>query len=163
MIISYKGKLYEIETNDEKLKINGDLHSLKIDSYNDNIFKISIDGIQKIVYVASDDKNAYIFIDGEQYSFQKADEESSLKDRGNDFDKDIEYIKPPMPGSVVKLLVEKGQKVEEGVPIIVVEAMKMEITLYSSITGIVTDVNVQAGEQVDADKVLAVIKRNENV
>lgn len=67
-----------------------------------------------------------------------------------------------MPGSVVKLLVQQGQSVEEGAPIIVVEAMKMEITLYSSISGVVTEINVEPGQQVDSDKTLVVIKRNEN-
>ena len=65
-----------------------------------------------------------------------------------------------MPGSIVKILVEPNQKVGEGEPIVIVEAMKMEITLYSSIEGIVSEINVQVGEQVDSDKVLVVINRN---
>ncbi len=64
-----------------------------------------------------------------------------------------------MPGSIVKVLVEKGQKVDEGDGLIIIEAMKMETTMYSSISGIVTEVNAKAGEQVDSDKVLLVVEK----
>ena len=67
-----------------------------------------------------------------------------------------------MPGSVVNVLVNEGQKVEEGTPIIIVSAMKMETTLYSSISGIVIEVNATKGEQVDETKSLVVIMKEEN-
>ncbi|MCX7909280.1 MAG: hypothetical protein N2560_07175 [Ignavibacteria bacterium] len=162
MKIAYKENQFTIETSGSIIKIDNNEYPLEIEKYSDNILKISIDGEQKVVYVANDNNNCYVFIDGDQYTLQKTDE-NILEDKVIEAkEKDIEFIKPPMPGSVVKLLVEKGKEVEEGAPIIVVEAMKMEITLYSSINGIVSEINVEPGQQVDADKVLVVIKRNEN-
>lgn len=55
-----------------------------------------------------------------------------------------------LSGSVVKLLVEKGQAVTKGTPLIVTEAMKMETTLSSPISGIVSAIHVNAGERVDS-------------
>lgn len=55
-----------------------------------------------------------------------------------------------LSGSVVKMLVEKGQAVTKGAPLIVTEAMKMETTLSAPISGIVSAIHVSAGERVDS-------------
>ncbi len=162
MILSYKGKSFEIETNENSIKINGVTYPFSLEKCSDNILKININGNERVVYFANDGMFSHIFIDGEQYLVQKTDDSSGIQETENNENKSEEQIKPPMPGSVVKLLVQQGQKVDEGAPIIVVEAMKMEITLYSSISGTVTEINAEAGQQVDADRVLVVIKRNEN-
>jgi propionyl-CoA carboxylase alpha chain len=63
----------------------------------------------------------------------------------------------PMPGSVVRVLVESGDAVSKGQPLIVLEAMKMEHTVTSPADGTVTELRVAAGQQVDAGAVLAVV------
>lgn len=55
-----------------------------------------------------------------------------------------------LSGSVVKLLVEKGQRVEKGTPLIITEAMKMETTLSAPISGIVSTIHVAAKDRVDS-------------
>lgn len=55
-----------------------------------------------------------------------------------------------LSGSVVKILVEKGQKVTKGTPLIVTEAMKMETTLSAPLDGTVSAIHVAAGERVDS-------------
>jgi propionyl-CoA carboxylase alpha chain len=64
----------------------------------------------------------------------------------------------PMPGSVVRVLVESGAVVTKGQPLVVLEAMKMEHTVASPSDGTVTDVPVSAGQQVDAGGVLIVVE-----
>ncbi|MFN3781047.1 MAG: biotin/lipoyl-containing protein [Candidatus Kapaibacteriota bacterium] len=162
MELTYKGKRYITNLSNNELKIDSQNHSFALDEYTENILKITIDGKQKVVYIANDSKNVYVFIDGEQFTIQKVDETIEVDKIDDIASKDIEIIKPPMPGSIVKILVEMGQEVEEGTAILVIEAMKMEMTLYSSIKGIVTEINVGPGEQVDADKTLVLIKRKEN-
>jgi biotin carboxyl carrier protein len=162
MDLIYKGKKYQVETNGEQIVIDGNPKNAEIKSYSDHILKIRIGEEEKAVYVATDDKFAYVFIDGEQFVIQKSDDsETKIEVEEEGKDKNIEQIKPPMPGSVVKVLVEVGQKVDEGAPIIVVEAMKMEITLYSSIEGVISQINVEAGQQVDSEQVLVVISKEE--
>jgi propionyl-CoA carboxylase alpha chain len=63
----------------------------------------------------------------------------------------------PMPGSVVRVLVQTGAAVTKGQPLVVLEAMKMEHTVTSPTEGTVTDLRVVAGQQVDAGSVLAVV------
>jgi pyruvate carboxylase subunit B len=58
-------------------------------------------------------------------------------------------IKAPMPGLVVRVDVSKGEVVEVGRGVVVVEAMKMENELRAQIHGIVEHVHVKAGDRVE--------------
>jgi acetyl/propionyl-CoA carboxylase alpha subunit len=68
----------------------------------------------------------------------------------------------PMPGAVVRVLVELGTEVVAGQPLVVLEAMKMEHTVAAPAAGTVTAVSVTAGQQVDAGTVLVVVDETEN-
>ena len=63
----------------------------------------------------------------------------------------------PMPGTVVAVRVEKGDAVEAGAPVLVLEAMKMQHTVAAPHAGTVTEMSVRAGDQVAAGEVLAVV------
>jgi biotin carboxyl carrier protein len=58
-------------------------------------------------------------------------------------------VDAPMPGKVLKVLVAEGQPVAHGDPLIVLEAMKMETTLYAESPAIVAKICVVAGQMVD--------------
>ncbi len=64
----------------------------------------------------------------------------------------------PMPGKVVRVLVEVGSQVEAGAGIIVVEAMKMQNEMKSPKAGTVIALNIQTGDTVNGGDVLAVIE-----
>ncbi|MEU2172652.1 MULTISPECIES: acetyl/propionyl/methylcrotonyl-CoA carboxylase subunit alpha [Nocardia] len=63
----------------------------------------------------------------------------------------------PMPGSVIRLGAEVGSRVEQGQPILWLEAMKMEHTIAAPAAGVLSAVNVTVGQQVDVGAVLAVV------
>ena len=60
----------------------------------------------------------------------------------------------PMPGTVIKVLVQPGEAVESRQPLVVLEAMKMETPLVAPYDAVVRAVNVKEGEGVTADAVL---------
>ena len=60
-------------------------------------------------------------------------------------------LKSPMPGRVVKVMVAKGDEVQVGQALLVVEAMKMENELKAKTAGTVSEVFVKAGEPVEAN------------
>ncbi|MEV4087240.1 acetyl-CoA carboxylase biotin carboxyl carrier protein subunit, partial [Nonomuraea fuscirosea] len=70
-------------------------------------------------------------------------------------------VRSPMPGTVLLVKAEPGDRVSEGQPLIVVEAMKMEHTVTAPRDGIVSELTAQAGRPVDMDAVLAVITAEE--
>jgi acetyl-CoA/propionyl-CoA carboxylase, biotin carboxylase, biotin carboxyl carrier protein len=67
-------------------------------------------------------------------------------------------VTPPMPASVVAVLVEVGQAVEKGQPAVVVSAMKMEIQLGAPCSGRVRAVSAAAGQNVRPGDVLVEIE-----
>ena len=67
-------------------------------------------------------------------------------------------IAAPMPGKLVRLLVEVGQQVDSGQGLVVIEAMKMENELRAPRAGKVKEMPVQEGQAVDAGALLIVIE-----
>jgi len=67
-------------------------------------------------------------------------------------------IVAPMPGKVVRVLVEAGAEVEAGAGLVVVEAMKMQNEMKSPKAGKVSSVNVTTGATVNAGDVLVVVE-----
>ncbi|MCM3710034.1 biotin/lipoyl-binding carrier protein [Sporosarcina luteola] len=66
-------------------------------------------------------------------------------------------VKAAMAGTVFTVNVAEGEEVQAGQVIIVLESMKMEIPVETEIGGKVTSVNVQVGDFVNEEDVLAVI------
>ncbi|MFE6863157.1 acetyl/propionyl/methylcrotonyl-CoA carboxylase subunit alpha [Nocardia sp. NPDC057668] len=64
----------------------------------------------------------------------------------------------PMPGAVIRVAAAVGDRVEKGQPILWLEAMKMEHTIAAPAAGILTELNVTAGQQVEVGAVLAVVQ-----
>ena len=67
-------------------------------------------------------------------------------------------IAAPMPGKVVRIMVQQGAEVEAGQGIMVVEAMKMQNEVKSPKAGRVVSVSAGEGQTVTAGAVLAVIE-----
>jgi glutaconyl-CoA/methylmalonyl-CoA decarboxylase subunit gamma len=66
-------------------------------------------------------------------------------------------VKAPMPGLIVRVLVEEGQVVPAGAGVVVVEAMKMENELAAAVGGVVRKVHVVPGATVEKGQVVVEI------
>jgi len=66
-------------------------------------------------------------------------------------------IKAGLPGSIFKVLVNEGDKVKKGQPVIVIEAMKMEIEVTSPEDGVVSSVKVKQGDTIVNNQVLVTL------
>lgn len=64
----------------------------------------------------------------------------------------------PMPGKVVRVLVEAGAEIKAGAGLVVVEAMKMQNEMKSPKAGVVAALNVEVGATVNAGDVLVIIE-----
>ena len=67
----------------------------------------------------------------------------------------------PMPGKIIKVFCEVGDKVQEGDKIIVMEAMKMEHTLTAPRNGVIKEIKAQEGELVEGGVLLVELEENE--
>lgn len=68
------------------------------------------------------------------------------------------HVTTSMPGTIVDVLVKEGDEVQEGAPLLVTEAMKMETELQAPISGKVVAVHVQKGDTVNPDETLVEIE-----
>ena len=71
-------------------------------------------------------------------------------------------LEAPMPGTVVQLRVEAGATVAAGETLVVMESMKMEISIQSPRDGAVEAVLVAAGDQVERGAVLIELAEEED-
>ncbi len=163
MKIKHNNNFYDIESKliDNKIYsvINDESMEIKAEKISDNLFMVENVNGKNFITFFNNEKNIYVSVNGYTFQFEKVDEntESNYELEKKTLDK--EEIKPPMPGNIIKVLVNIGDVIEEATPVIIVEAMKMETTLYSSIAGEITQINVKEKEQVDSDQILLVIDK----
>jgi len=63
-------------------------------------------------------------------------------------------VSSPMPGKVVSIKVNLGDRVKRGDVLLTVEAMKMENEIHSPIDGTVSEIFVKVGDSVNPDECL---------
>jgi len=90
-----------------------------------------------------DGHNWHVFHDGVRWTLALKQELAGL-----DLDAASGTLAAPMPGRVIKLLVQPGAKVKKGAPLLILEAMKMEHTITAPADGMVKEIHYGAGEQV---------------
>lgn len=71
-------------------------------------------------------------------------------------------IVTPMPGRIVSILVKKGQSVEKGQPLLIMESMKVEITIKAGCAGTVDELPIAVNDQVPDGAVLVNIAVRES-
>jgi biotin carboxyl carrier protein len=100
-----------------------------------------------------------VVIGGRRYGFEVDDPRSLQGRRGTGAGTDgPRPVKAPMPGRVVRVLVEVGMEVEEGQGVMVIEAMKMQNELKAPKAGRVVRVGVVVGNTVGSGDVLVVVE-----
>jgi len=70
-------------------------------------------------------------------------------------------VKASMDGAIVDVLVKEGDTVEAGQTLVVLEAMKMEHPLKAGISGTVTAISCEAGQQVKSKQLLVTVEGDE--
>lgn len=94
----------------------------------------------------------------EAFSIQVFDPRAWHRKRGGVIETEgRQQITAPMPGKVVQLLVNAGDRVDTGQGLLVVEAMKMQNEIRAPKTGVVERLLVSAGQAVNAGEILAII------
>ena len=69
-----------------------------------------------------------------------------------------EFIKAPMPGKIIDVLVREGNQVLRGEAVVILEAMKMQNEILSPVNGHIVKVSAKANTNVMKDDVLVEIK-----
>lgn len=156
-------------------------YTVEIEEIDKSLYRLSIDGNEFLVdgqrtglsnYSLIIDKRSFevdvdvsedeyrVLVDGRTYHIRLVDErrmrlgalQSGIEAQGR------QEVSVPMPGKVVAVLVNEGDRVEKGQGLVIVEAMKMENEVRSPINGEIKEIRTKAGETVDARKILVVVE-----
>jgi biotin carboxyl carrier protein len=148
IVLEKKEDGYHIADGEKTMKAD-------IQSISPNALSLVIEGRSYLVYIARDKEKKYIFIDGQQFIVQEPGRETKSFHAGEEKAQEGKLlITAPMPGKVIKIHVVEQQEVRKNQTLAIVEAMKMENDIKSSVEGVVKKIFVSAGELVDSEKPL---------
>ncbi len=165
----------EIKTKDrtariEVLEQKGSLYRVLID---DKEYELDVERVESGVYsilynndsinmemIEGDAANKYDVNTGkEHYQIEIVDAATRYRSAaGGELEGGDRFIASPMPGKVVKLLVNEGDKVEKGQTVIIISAMKMESEYKSVFDGVVKKIFVNEGDATEANAKLVEIE-----
>jgi biotin carboxyl carrier protein len=143
-----------------------------------NKWRVSLDGEPADADVAEIARNILsVLLDGKSYELRVTSNPSgtiTLQTGRNEFTAEVldprawrgrrhggleaegrQQILAPMPGKIVRVLVQGGEKVQAGQGLLVVEAMKMQNEIRSPKSGTVERLLVKEGQPVNAGEILA--------
>lgn len=117
-----------------------------------NVREMDDEGFRRVVFE----------VNGLRSAVKIKDEAASIVQSGSQIiyadAEDPAEIGANIPGTILKVLVEEGDEVEEKQPIAVIEAMKMETNILASMKGTVDKIYVHEGQQVKAGEMVVKLK-----
>ena len=146
-------RTYDVKIQPDSLEVNGDLVPMDMDSLDGKGLHVLRQQNRNIeAHVEPMQAGSYqIQIDGSYLNAEVAlgfqSRPDSRPDRSNN-------VVSPMPGLIIDISVNVGDKVEQGETLIIQEAMKMQMKLRSPFEGTISGIFTQPGSQVDKGALL---------
>jgi len=158
-ITTIAGREFNIEIIDEdQILVDGVAYNVDFESISGQpVFSLLINGDSHEAYVYPDDDQWEVHLQGIQYRVVVEDErEKRLRSSfGSGPTQTGEYyLKAPMPGLVISILVKEHQKIAQGDVLVILESMKMQNELKSPRDGVVSRIRVQEGDNVERKQTL---------
>ena len=147
-----------------KLSINGQTFNVEIISEHIDSYEVSVNG--ELIIVNKDSSQILNQTPQPKISQKIEKPKENLNQEKNVTESlpentnakiDNNSIKALMPGKVLKVLVETGENVDSGTPLLVIESMKMENVISSNKKGKVQNIFVQVDDNVQYDQPLVEI------
>ena len=149
----------ELEIDGEQVTIDGQRHEASLSRVAGTpLRQLLVDGRSVVLALESQGRGRWgITVDGERWEGEVLDERTRhirTLTGGGDRRRGGGEIRAPMPGLVLRVLVEPGQRVAAGAGLVVLEAMKMENELKAAAAGVVRTVCARSGEAVEKGQTL---------
>lgn len=96
---------------------------------------------------------SYTFTVETPFSMQRMKVLNAKKDKAEQ-----EFVKAPMPGKIIDVLVREGASIQRGEPLVILEAMKMQNEIMSPVSGTIVKVSAKNNSNVMKDDILVEIK-----
>ena len=122
------------------------------------VFSVLVDGRSFEVRLPAGDAAGTASVQGRRYNVEVRDPRNAGRESKSAVGGGRQNIIAPMPGKVVRMLVQPGDTVETGQGLAVVEAMKMQNEMKAPRPARVTEVRVRDGDTVAAGQTLVVLE-----
>lgn len=156
---------YLITIDDSKLQIEKalveQLNIAKIDTNNFHLLRDNKAFKIKVLHTDYDKKVISIEVNGNKYTMKISDSYDQMIDKMGlllGASQRAQDIKAPMPGLIIDVMVEEGQEISEGTPLIILSAMKMENILLAQADGVIKSINVKKKDTVDKGQLIIEIE-----
>jgi 3-methylcrotonyl-CoA carboxylase alpha subunit len=126
-----------------RLRIGERRYALDAARIDDRRMQVRLDGRAYVVRAVREGDDWHLFCNGTCHRLRLEDELQGL-----DIEAGGASLAAPMPGKVLRVLVEPGAEVAKGDALLILEAMKMEHTIIAPRDGVVREILFGAGEQV---------------
>ncbi|MFD0796127.1 acetyl-CoA carboxylase biotin carboxyl carrier protein subunit [Maribacter chungangensis] len=156
---------YLVKIKDTEFEVgNDDLKVLDIQKKLGNRYHVLKNNIAYNVHILETDfesKTLKLSVNGNTYTIAIKDKYDQLVEQmgllSNTTNK-VKNILAPMPGLILNVLVEAGQEIQDGTPLLVLSAMKMENQLLAQGAGIVKAIHLKTGDTVDKGQLIIEIE-----
>ena len=159
VLINNSRRSVELERDANKWCVSLDGEPADADVYEitGNIFSVLLDGKSYEIRVRSNPSGKLTLQTGRhEFSAEVLDPRAWRGRRHGALEAEgRQQILAPMPGKIVRVLVQAGEKVQAGQGLLVVEAMKMQNEIRSPKSGTVERLLVKEGQPVNAGEILA--------
>ena len=119
--------------------------------------KVVVDGVEFEVELEGEGTSWSATVEGKTFNIEIPDAApvSKKKRSGGGKKKKSGTVSANIPGKVVTVEVNEGDEVVEGQVILILEAMKMQTTLYAQVDGVVDAILVNVGDSVESKDLVA--------
>lgn len=152
---------FEIEITEDGVFVDGELIAVDLrQSGVSQLYSMLLDGASYEMIIEETQQSFDVTLRGEQFRVQVEDERTRRLHGGRQgaaLPHGDLAVRAPIPGLIVKIMVQDGDEIIEDQPLIILEAMKMENEIRAVRPGVVRKVEVSAGQSVEQDAVLMVI------
>lgn len=153
---------YEVEIVDGKVLVNGEAVEVDLrQSGAPELYSLLYNGRSFEMLIEADRFKYGITLRGERFEVQVEDERTRRLNVGRKMVSLPEgelAIRAPIPGLVIKVLIEVGQTVTDEQPLLLLEAMKMENEIRAVRGGVVKQIVCVTGQRVEQNSVLIVLE-----
>ncbi len=155
--------MFTVNTDNQTFEFNTEqLENLGFNQTGSNTFTlIENNKVYTLELIELNGKLVTVSINGRKETFEIKDSLDLLVDQlglAVTNNERVDSVLAPMPGLVLKMMVAKGDAVEEGQPLLILEAMKMENVIKSPTAGVIKSIDVEVGAAVEKKKVLLVFE-----
>jgi len=153
-----KGEVIDVlaSCHGESLEVEG-IGKVELLSYQDDTLKALINGVEVSAVVLSYKQDITVFSNGRVVELHLFTPELD----GDTIDANGGRLVAPMPGSIVRVMVEVDSCVDKGQPLLVMDSMKVETTIAANFDGVVKGVHIAPGDQVQEGSLLIEIEQEE--